>query len=87
MFLGFMVVGLVAGVIHNLLPGHHHVRIAAYALGLAGAWFGGYCTAAFVQKTFVTMGWVTLVGAVIGSAIHIAAGELVARSVVRHDLM
>ncbi len=84
MFLLFMVVGLLAGVVHNLMPYQRHVRLSAFALGLAGAWFGGYCTAAFVQGTFVTMGWITLVGSVVGAAVHIAAVELVVRAFVRH---
>ncbi len=87
MFLLFMVVGLVAGLVFNLLPGERHVRLSAYAIALAGAWFGGYFTAAFVQGTFVTMGWVTLAGSVISAVVHLAFFEAVARTVVRRQLL
>jgi hypothetical protein len=81
-FLGFVIVGLVLGAIHNLLPIRRHLRASAFAVALAGAWFGGYFTAAFVQGTFATMGWVTLVGSVAGAVVHLAAFELVARALV-----
>jgi len=87
MFLLFCVVGILAGLVHNLSPGERHVRMSAYALGLAGAWLGGYCFAAFVQRTFVSMGPVTLVGSVLGAVLHIWAFELLARSVVRRGLL
>ena len=84
MFLYFVVVGFLAGIVHNLLPGKHHLRYSACAVGLAGSWFGGYCAAAFIQGTFVTMGWVTLAGSVVGAVLHIAVFELVARAFVRY---
>ncbi|HTT70677.1 MAG TPA: hypothetical protein VMG32_05595 [Anaeromyxobacteraceae bacterium] len=87
MFLLFCVIGVLAGLVHNLLPGERHVRMSAYALGLAGAWFGGYCAAAFLGGTFVTLGPVTLVGSALGAAVHILAFELIARSVVRRQLL
>ncbi len=84
MFLAFVVVGFVAGIVHNLLPGEHRTRYSACAAGLAGSWFGGYFTAAFVQGTFVTMGWITLAGSVVGAIVHIVALERIARAFVRY---
>jgi uncharacterized membrane protein YeaQ/YmgE (transglycosylase-associated protein family) len=87
MFLLFCFVGLVSGLVYNLWPGERHVRLSAYALGLAGAWLGGYCEAAFVGGTFVTVGPAALVGSVVGAALHILAFELIARAVVRRELL
>ncbi len=84
MFLAFVAVGLLAGLIYNIIPGERHLRYSSFAIGLAGAWFGGYFTAAFIQKTFVTMGQVTLMGAVIGAILHIVVFEAIARAFVRH---
>jgi uncharacterized membrane protein YeaQ/YmgE (transglycosylase-associated protein family) len=81
MFLVFVAVGVVLGIAHNLVPGPHHVRYSAVAIALAGSWFGAFCTAAFVQGTFVTMGWITLAGAIVGAIVHLAAFELIAHSI------
>ncbi len=82
MFLLFVVVGVVLGMLHNVVPGPHHLRYSAVGVALAGSWFGAFCTAAFVQGTFATMGWVTLAGSVVGAIVHLAAGELIAHAVV-----
>ncbi len=84
MFLLFTLVAVIAAVIHNVAPGPHHLRYSAFIVALFGSWFGGYCAAAFVQRTFITMGWVTLVGSVVSAALHVAAFELIARAFVRH---
>ena len=84
MFLAFVAVGVLTAVAYNLIPGEHHLRYCSFAIGLAGAWFGGYFAAAFIQGTFVTMGWVTLVGSIVGAIVHIAVFEAGARAFVRH---
>ena len=81
MFLVFVVVGVVLGIVHNLVPGPRHLRFSAVAVALAGSWFGAFCAAAFIQGTFATMGWVTFVGSVIGAVTHLVAGELIAHSI------
>jgi hypothetical protein len=81
MFLVFMLVALVAGALHQVVPGPHHLRASAFGVALAGSWFGGFCAAAFVQHTFVTMGWVTLAGSVLGAILHLIAFELIAHSI------
>ncbi len=81
MFLVFMLVALVAGALHQVFPGPHHLRWSAYAVALAGSWFGGFCAAAFVQGTFTTMGWVTFAGSVVGAILHLLAFELIVHAV------
>ncbi len=81
MFLVFMLVALVAGALHQVFPGPHHLRYSAYGVALAGSWFGGFCAAAFVQGTFATMGWVTLAGSILGAITHLAAFEWIAHSI------
>jgi uncharacterized membrane protein YeaQ/YmgE (transglycosylase-associated protein family) len=85
MFLVFMLVALVAGALHQVFPGPHHLRASAFAVALAGSWFGGFCAAAFYQGTFTTMGWVTLAGSVLGAIVHLIAFELIAHAILHSE--
>ncbi len=81
MFLLFTLVAVIAAVIHNVAPGPHHLRYSAFIVALFGSWFGGYCAAAFVQRTFITMGWVTLAGSVLGAIALLVLFELLCHRV------
>lgn len=79
-------IGIIAWRVNVMLPGEHHrLRIAAFALGLAGAWTGGYIAAMMLHGSLFSMDWRTVVGSVVGAAAQLAAFDLVARAVARQQ--
>ncbi len=76
-FYVFTVVGLAAGILHLVVPGERRVGpVAAFALGVAGAWGGALLAAAFVRGGWASFPPVALGGAVVGAIGAIVAMEV-----------
>ena len=86
-FLVWTWIGIVAWRVYVLVPGdHRRLRMWAFALGLAGAWTGGFIAAMVVHGRYFTMDWKTVVGSLVGAGIQIALFDLIARSVARDQV-
>ncbi len=78
-------IGIIAGRVYILLPGAHRLHVWAFAIGLAGAWTGGWASAMLVHGNFFAMDWVTLVGSMFGAALQISVLDLIVRAIVRQQ--
>lgn len=80
-------IGIIAWRMNVMLPGdHRRLRAWAFALGLAGAWAGGFIAATLVHGSFFAMDWRTVTGCLVGATVQLVAFDFVARAIVReHD--
>lgn len=67
-FFVFTVVGILAALLHVMLPGKHHVGAAsAFVVGMMGAWAGALLGSAFIQGGWASFGLLALAGSVVGA--------------------
>ncbi len=81
-------IGILAWRVYIWFPGEgQRLRAWAFALGLAGAWTGGYLAARIVHGGALRTDWRTVLGSVIGAALQIILFDFVARAIARrHEL-
>lgn len=77
-------IGILAWRVYVWFPGQgQRLRAWAFALGLAGAWTGGYFAARMVHGGALRTDWRTVLGSLVGAALQLTLFDFVARAIAR----
>ena len=77
-------IGIIAWRVYVWIPGAgQQLRLWAFALGLAGAWTGGYVAARTVHGGTMTMDWKSVVGSLVGATLQIILFDFIVRAIAR----
>jgi uncharacterized membrane protein YeaQ/YmgE (transglycosylase-associated protein family) len=82
----FTLIGLAAGLAHQLLPGEHRVGAASsLVLGIVGAWNGALVSGAWVRGMLASLSsGLATIGSIVGAVGTIAFMEVVVDIYLRH---
>jgi uncharacterized membrane protein YeaQ/YmgE (transglycosylase-associated protein family) len=79
-------IGIIAWRVYVWIPGAgQRLRLWAFALGLAGAWTGGYLAARMTHGGATTMDWKSVLGSLVGATLQIILFDFIVRAMARRQ--